>query len=138
MMNFLLLFMWLPYIISAPFHCNVALINVCCLSSVTHFYLLPHSLTFEELHLEMLQRLSLVPGSLPRMRAVGLRFWWQSALVRSAGSSEASRKAVFAAGAEAIFKNTHEQQSDSVQMIQRASVFNCLSITFQVHLCAQL
>lgn len=73
-MNFLLLVMWPPYIISAEFHCNVALINVCCLSSVTHFYLSSHTLILEELHIEMLQRLSLMPGNLHRMQELKLHF----------------------------------------------------------------
>lgn len=64
MMNFLLLFMWPPYIISAEFHCSVALINVCCLSSLTHFYLPSHFLILEELQIEMLQGTPPTLGSL--------------------------------------------------------------------------
>lgn len=71
-MNFLLLFMWPPYIISAGFHCNVALINVCCLLSVSHFYLQSLRLILEELHREMLQRTFPVPGDLQRPQEVRL------------------------------------------------------------------
>lgn len=87
-MNFLLLFMWPPYIISAEFHCSVALINVCCLSSLSRSYL--STPLFNSWRGADRNAANNVPtsSSLPRTGEIKLYFWcpWLSSHSHSSSS----------------------------------------------------